>query len=153
MKSGAVLVRKSTLSTRWRTDMQEPVQHDVAAQQPASMMSDPVRLHVRALSRSWEVTPWQSHDASVSNKPLFKAIPEAENRATGVPFLLRLSQPAQPVFLLLITEDCFFHPWGSVVLLDFHFSLRFIHCSSCPSNSPKNVVPPHQHCSTTHVPV
>lgn len=77
---------------------------------------------------------------------------EAVNRATGVPFLPNPSQPLQAVFLLLIIEDCFFHPWGSVVLLDFHFSFPFIQFPYCPSDLSKNILPPHQHWSTTHVP-
>lgn len=67
--------KNSTLSTRWRTDIQEPVQGDIAA--TAASLHDVchnVTLHVRALSCSWEMTPRQNYDASESNKPLFKAV-------------------------------------------------------------------------------
>lgn len=137
-------------------------QHDVAA--TAASLHDVchnVMLHVRALSCSWHVTPRQSHDANVSNQAVQSGLQfqssksrrgEAVNRGTCVPFLLKPSQPVHAAFLLLIIEDCLFHPWGSVVLLDFHFGLPFIQCSNCPSNVSKNIVPPHQHWSTTHVP-
>ena len=108
------------------------------------------------------MTPRQSHDASVcqtnpcSKRSAISEQQKAENRGSEKSHRCALSaEPAtahQPVFLLLIIEDCFFQPRGSVVLLDFHFSLPFIPFSYCPSNLPKNIVPTHQHWSTTHVP-
>lgn len=50
---------------------------------------------------------------------------EAVNRATGVSFLLEPAQPRRAASWLLIIEDCFFPPWGSVVLPGLSFLSAF----------------------------
>lgn len=77
------------------------------------------------------------------------------NRATGVSFLLAPAQPRRAASWLLIIEDCFFHPWGSVVLLGLSFLSAFCSVSLLSFKFlPKNIVivPPHQHWSTTQAP-